>query len=112
MPAIQSHTRLEEREGVTGKGCNVCKEWRPLEDYQKHPRGLGKRRSTCRKCRVIPDAQLQKRRASKISTRNEVEGKECLTCQEWKPLEDFYRQGHGIGGRMSYCIECESKKRM
>jgi hypothetical protein len=44
--------KLEERDGVIGKECTKCGEWKPLaEGFNKHKLGLGGRKSECKVCK-------------------------------------------------------------
>ncbi len=38
------------KNGVKGKVCNKCKEWKSLEDYQNDPKGIEGKRARCRDC--------------------------------------------------------------
>jgi hypothetical protein len=43
--------KLETRDGVSGKECTSCGNWRALEDYANDRAGLGGKESKCKKCR-------------------------------------------------------------
>ena len=38
------------RDGIKGKICNKCKEWKPLDSYQNDPKGIESKRARCRDC--------------------------------------------------------------
>lgn len=39
-----------KRNGIEGKVCNGCKEWKPLESYGKDKKGIAGRRARCVDC--------------------------------------------------------------
>lgn len=38
------------KNGIRGKVCNKCKEWKPLSSYQNDPKGIAGKRARCRDC--------------------------------------------------------------
>ncbi|MEP9408591.1 hypothetical protein ABKP09_19930 [Peribacillus frigoritolerans] len=50
---------LEEREGIVGKVCTKCNEWGALDCFYVMKRGLGGRKSVCKKCCQIKDAEYR-----------------------------------------------------
>jgi hypothetical protein len=43
---------LEERDGVLGKACVDCSEWKPLEDYSKMKSSPDEKRYVCKRCDI------------------------------------------------------------
>lgn len=41
-----------------------------------------------------------------VRTVQDIGEKVCLSCEKRKPLDAFYRNPHGRGGRRSYCKPC------
>jgi 5-methylcytosine-specific restriction endonuclease McrA len=48
---------------------------------------------------------------SPIFVRDGVEGKACVKCLDWKPLENFARHATCSGGRRNSCVTCEGRTR-
>jgi len=46
----KKHVSLSCRLGVEGKPCTVCHEWTPVSRFNIDSRGLGGRRSRCKRC--------------------------------------------------------------
>jgi hypothetical protein len=125
---------LVEHNGVVGKNCTKCSEWKPLEKFFKSSKGTGGRDSKCKECQrlyYLINADREKERSRKwyadrkgvpvtpqkiviVSTRIindcEVDGKECTKCNEWKPLNKFSTDKKGTGGFKSECKECSAKR--
>jgi hypothetical protein len=45
-------------------------------------------------------------KAGKIETRNNIDGKLCTFCEEWKPLDEFHKKKGGVGCRQPKCKRC------
>ena len=45
-----TRTKLEIRDGISGKECTICGNWNTLDNYAKDKRGLGGRESKCKAC--------------------------------------------------------------
>ena len=129
--------KLEEVNGVIGKDCSICKEWKPLEEYYKQKEGLGGRKSGCKKCKGDQikkwreenphyhkeysknwnkenrknNATIRKRRKLEVRMFNgeEITGKECAVCDSWKPLYHFNNHKKGLGGKDTRCKTCHAK---
>lgn len=50
-----------------------------------------------------------KRPRSPIIVKNEVLGKICNKCKEWKPLNMYWNSKNGIAGKRAVCISCLKK---
>ncbi|MDM5229356.1 hypothetical protein QUF73_24910 [Cytobacillus sp. NJ13] len=46
----KQYTKLETVNGVTGKNCSQCNEWKPLEEFNKDRECLGGRKAKCKVC--------------------------------------------------------------
>lgn len=38
------------KNGLEGKICNLCKQWKPLSEYGNDSKGIGGKRARCKKC--------------------------------------------------------------
>jgi hypothetical protein len=48
---ISNHRKLHvSRNGVVGKLCSACKQWKPLEEYNNNKSSWDKKRTTCKQC--------------------------------------------------------------
>jgi hypothetical protein len=77
---------LEDRDGIVGKVCNKCNEWKALDDYFKDKTGLGGRKSGCKSCNK--EYQLRnKERRSEVARKWREANKEQISERERKYRE-------------------------
>ncbi|MRX54635.1 hypothetical protein GJU41_11695 [Bacillus idriensis] len=68
--AKRKRVQLEERDGVVGKECTRCGDWKSLEGFSNKKGGLGGRRSDCRECAAAAKKKYQEENHTMISERN------------------------------------------
>lgn len=88
---------LEEQDGVLGKVCTKCKEWKPVERFSKRPASRDGYQSQCKPCNNAPNTTRQP-----IA----VEIKACTICLETKSVSEFYPKKHAYDGYRSACKQC------
>lgn len=91
------------------KQCSKCREVKPLEAFHKAKGRPQDRHPQCKECR----SQLGKvERLKQNTTRAEREELlkrgllRCVTCEEVKSLDGFYRSSRSKSGRKGQCVEC------
>jgi hypothetical protein len=113
----QEHTKprnrsiLDEREGVIGKTCTKCNEWKGLYNFHKDSKGTGGRHSRCKDCASKGKGYKTKRQPTILEDINGIIGKSCTKCNAWKSLDYYGRNPKGIGYRDSQCKSCAKKYR-
>lgn len=90
------------RNGIPGKVCVICDDWKPLEQFKRNGRSSDKHDHKCRSCRGY--------RQIKHSVVNGVEGKVCTDCKEWHPLSLFNVEKQHSDGLASYCRNCTTRR--
>ncbi|HYF66189.1 MAG TPA: hypothetical protein VD886_25395, partial [Herpetosiphonaceae bacterium] len=88
---------LVERDGVQGKVCTKCKEWKPVERFSKRPASRDGYQSQCKHCNNAPNTERQP-----IA----VDFKACTICLETKPVSEFYPKKYAYDGYRSACKQC------
>lgn len=58
---VKKRVKLSEIDGILGKECGNCNEWRSLNYYYKHVKGLGGVKSVCINCEKIYAVNNKKR---------------------------------------------------
>lgn len=98
--------KLEERDGVVGKECRKCGEWKPLDEYSRQESGLGSRKARCKTC---INNDRSKTHHAKLENIQGAVGKLCRSCKTWKRLSDYHNTKGGLGGKASRCRSCVNK---
>lgn len=49
---MRKRVQIEERDGILGKECSKCSEWKALDDYTRQKTGLGGRLAVCKACKA------------------------------------------------------------
>lgn len=117
------------RDEIEGKVCTKCGEWKPLGEFYNNKsmgdgltvackeccRERGRRKPQkcvdcgteiykgsvrCKSCAILY------RHQGRFVEKNNVEGKFCSQCGEWKPLDGFYALPKASDGRVSACKDC------
>jgi hypothetical protein len=98
-------------DGVSGKECRRCYEWKPLDDYySKGKTTFDGKDSMCKSC--FNDRKTARRngvelsRANEHKTLNGIEKKHCGACSTWKSLEQFYVSKSRRDGLSGMCKPC------
>jgi hypothetical protein len=106
-------TKVTEENGVLGKRCSKCTHWKSLEEYHKSKNGVGGVKPNCKDCKRLEERKRNKTdkvlKSSTLEERKGVLGKSCTNCNNWLPLESFYKSVKGLGGRHSTCIPCKKE---
>jgi 5-methylcytosine-specific restriction endonuclease McrA len=107
-----------DADGVAGKVCNKCGEWKPVSEFHRYSRSLDGHKSDCKACRNAEDRLYQsvkrdQRRADiKPKIKPAIMGKVCVGCQQWKPVGEFSSlrwKGKPLGnGYRSRCKVCSN----
>lgn len=102
---------LEERNGVVGKKCTMCGEWKALDVgfHASNDGSIGGRYARCKECRRKIDGSIRRVKRVEIEKINEITGKKCTKCDVWKPLSEFANATKGLGKRVAECNECRRK---
>ena len=85
-----------DADAPAGKTCRRCREFKPLDAYNRAAKGKFGRRARCRKCGTLPPLLV------------DPTGKICTKCGAWKPLTYYHRQAMGKFGLTARCRECTS----
>lgn len=105
---------------VDAKKCKMCGEVKPLYEFHRSKNHLGGKAPFCKKCAGVAakkwyeenrDKTNRQRRKRIVVEKIKVNGvlvdaKKCTKCGEVKPLDEFYRDKKGIGGRLPRCKVC------
>lgn len=76
--------KLEERDGVVGKECTKCGEWKPLDDYHNTSHGVGNRKPNCKICRRNYHYSNREREIKRMkSWRENNREREIERCRQW-----------------------------
>jgi hypothetical protein len=115
--------------GIKFKRCYRCERWAVLSsvDFHRNKSKSDGFREECKLCAAeiqrlstahresVYRYAKKKRKERGAPKRGTVEVnaglQRCTGCEEWKPLEGFYKQSHRKTGYMSKCIECTTKQR-
>lgn len=97
-------TKIEEINGLIGKKCTKCGEWKPLDFFHKSKTSTGGRLPKCKECRSSRTTMK-----TELETIDGVIGKKCSKCNQWNPLDRFHRKKKCIGGVRSECMSCTSE---
>lgn len=90
------------RNGIPGKVCPVCKQWRELQHFKGNGKSSDGHDHKCRDCRGYRLVQHE--------WRNGVKGKHCTICGKWAALEGFPVNRRRSDGRDSLCLGCSREK--
>lgn len=100
------------------KACTKCGEEKSLSEFQ-HNVGHGKTRPT-NKCKVCRSEQKKETWAAKHLVAGSFdkmkklefssEGRECLTCSEFKSWDKFSKDAHGYNKKTATCSDCRNAK--
>jgi hypothetical protein len=105
-------TRITEQGGDLGKQCSKCNVWKPLDQYHKCKKGVGGVKHNCKDCKRLEGRKRNKTdrilKSVKLEEKDGILGKSCTNCNNWLPLDDFYKSAKGLGGRNSRCPRCTS----
>lgn len=100
------------------KRCSKCGKVKRLDEFHKANPKLYKagRKSACKTCSGIrnpmPERQSEARRAGIVENKRlSAKGrKRCAKCRRVKPLDDFWKNGSGIGERKTVCVICDRQR--
>lgn len=102
-----------DEQGVASKKCTKCCEVKALTEFPKHPSGIGRRNSRCRKCCVKKSAGVRVLKSEIVYVCGEGEThvyKKCGKCLLVKSPSEFYRDRKGSGGLSTVCKLCEKSR--
>ena len=88
---------LLEKNGVIGKICTKCCDWKPVEFFPKRKISRDGYQSQCKKCNNAPNINREI---------IQIDGKVCTKCHLWKAITEFYPKKYALDGRRSACIVC------
>ena len=83
--------------------CSKCREWKPIDEFEKKSNTSVGRTSRCRKCsgRVQPPGVRGRRPIVPVDGQLQ-----CRICRDWKPLARFEKHAGSAFGRTSRCHDC------
>ena len=107
-------------DGVEGKTCSLCGDWKPLTDYYKRAAGWDGLQPVCKACSVSFSREYKRIRfgyelrghrgpSVKHVVKDGVESKMCTRCMEVLPLSEFYTVCCRWDGLESICKKCKTK---
>lgn len=89
--------------------CSRCREVKPLDDFHRSKGRPNDRHPQCKDCRSDLGKAERRARDTQFAERVkllEVGQQRCVTCQEIKPLDYFYKSSRNKSGRKGQCINC------
>jgi 5-methylcytosine-specific restriction endonuclease McrA len=107
-----------DADGVAGKICNKCGEWKPVSEFHRHSKARDGYKADCKSCRNAMSRAYdalrrdQKPPNTQAASKPAILGKVCVGCQERKPISEFSplrSHGKAIGnGYRSRCKACSN----
>lgn len=92
------------------KQCTKCKIYLEYKDFSKDSRNKDKLSRRCRSCKSTLDVpkNIGKVARSEYTKKDDILGKTCSICNEWKSFKDnnFKQIGFYIDKKISYASEC------
>jgi 5-methylcytosine-specific restriction endonuclease McrA len=105
-------------DGVAGKVCNRCGEWKQVSEFHRYSRSLDGHKADCKACRNAENRAYDdlRRKQKPVNVRPKpkpaITGKVCIGCKEWKPVSEFSPlrwKGKPLGnGYRSHCKACSN----
>jgi 5-methylcytosine-specific restriction endonuclease McrA len=105
-------------DGLSGKVCNTCKNWKPLNEFHHSSQARDGHKADCKDCRNAAhraaDALKREQRRSNNTSKIQpaITGKVCVGCREWKAVSEFSPlrwKGKPLGnGYRSRCKTCSN----
>jgi hypothetical protein len=103
-------------DGVVGKVCNKCGEWKPVNEFHRSSRAHDGHKADCKTCRNtanrLRDALGREQKCENIKPKQTITGKVCVGCKEWKLVSEFSPlswKGKPLGnGYRSRCKSCSN----
>jgi 5-methylcytosine-specific restriction endonuclease McrA len=81
---------VEEREGIRGKECSMCSEWKPLTEFRKHVGRIGDTLSYCKICGPILARRYREKNKEKVRARERERNQERKEKQKiWRGNNKF-----------------------
>lgn len=98
------------------KQCSACGVVKPLEEFSPQKNGKGGRTAKCRECKRLIDREHSKRTGKLKGQKEKIcydgASKVCTLCNLRHPLDEFYLNSRGRGGRSAHCKKCQKLLRL
>ena len=104
-------TRIRKKSVITnevGRNCVTCKTFKPFDKFNKDKKGKFGYNARCRECANIVNDNYRRKKGITVGIKYLItdEGRECTSCNEFKPYEEFNKDTKRKNGYSALCKRC------